>query len=298
MDHRTFVDAATLAAHLEDPDWVLLDCRFELAKPAWGEEAYSAGHIPGAQYAHLDRDLSSPVTPSSGRHPLPDAAAFARCAGLWGIDARTQVVVYDQDIGVFAARAWWLLRWLGHARVAILDGGYAAWTVGGRPVVTAPGSRPARSFAGSPDPFMVADASAVQAGLAADAIRLVDARGAERFAGRNETVDPVAGHVPGAVNHPYGGSFDGGRLIDVAALRKTWRTTLDSRRPQDLVAMCGSGVSACLNLAALEHAGLGGGKLYPGSWSEWIRDPSRPVATGPAAAASGDGPCGRRAPRS
>ncbi|MFN7272174.1 MAG: biosynthetic arginine decarboxylase [Gammaproteobacteria bacterium] len=289
MDHRTFVDAATLAAHLEDPDWVLLDCRFELSKPSWGEEAYAAGHIPGAQYAHLDRDLSSPVTPSTGRHPLPDAAAFARRAGLWGIDARTQVVVYDQDIGVFAARAWWLLRWLGHTRVAILDGGHAAWTAAGRSVVTAPGSRPARSFTGSPDLSMVADATAVQTGLAADAIRLVDARGAERFAGRNETVDPVAGHVPGAVNHPYGGSFDAGRLVDVVSLRKAWRSTLDGRRPQDLVAMCGSGVSACLNLAALEHAGLGGGKLYPGSWSEWIRDPSRPVATGPAAAASGDG---------
>jgi len=288
MGHRTFVDAGTLAAHLEDPDWVLLDCRFELSKPAWGEEAYAAGHIPGAQYAHLDRDLSSPVTPSSGRHPLPDAAALARRAGLWGIDSRTQVVVYDQDIGVFAARAWWLLRWLGHTRVAILDGGYAAWTAAGRPVATAPGVRPARTFTGSPDASMVADAAAVQAGLAADTIRLVDARGAERFAGRNETVDPVAGHVPGAVNHPYGGGFADGRLLDVTVLRKAWRATLDSRRPTDLVAMCGSGVSACLNLATLEHAGLGGGKLYPGSWSEWIRDPARPVATGPVAAA-GDG---------
>jgi arginine decarboxylase len=286
MEHRSFVDAATLAAHLHDPDWVVLDCRFELAQPGWGEAAFAAGHIEGAQYAHLDRDLSSAPTPSTGRHPLPDAARFARCAGAWGIGPDTQVVVYDQDIGVFAARAWWLLRWLGHRRVAVLEGGWGAWTAAGRPVSMTPGSRPARTFPGSPDPAMTADAASVQAGLAAGAIRLVDARGAERFAGRNETVDPVAGHVPGAVNHPYTGNFEAGRALPIAGLRERWQTTLAGHAPQELVAMCGSGVSACLNLLTLEHAGLGGGRLYAGSWSEWIRDPARPVATGAAA----DGP--------
>ena len=283
MEHRSFIDAATLAAHLHDPDWVVLDCRFELAQPGWGEAAFAAGHIEGAQYAHLDRDLSSAPTPSTGRHPLPDPELFARRVGAWGIGPDTQVVLYDQDIGVFAARAWWLLRWLGHRRVAVLEGGWAAWTAAGRAVSMTAGSRPAKTFAGAPDPAMTADAAAVQAGLASGAIRLVDARGAERFAGRNETVDPVAGHVPGAVNHPYTGNFEAGTALPVARLRERWQATLAGRAPQELVAMCGSGVSACLNLLTLEHAGLGGGRLYPGSWSEWIRDPSRPIATGAAA---------------
>jgi len=282
MEHRTFVDTATLSAHLHDPDWVLLDCRFELAQPGWGEAAFAAGHIEGAQYAHLDRDLSSAVTPTTGRHPLPDPAQFTRQAGAWGIGPDTQVVLYDQDIGVFAARAWWLLRWLGHRRVAVLEGGWAAWSAAGLPTSRTVQPRPARTFTGTPDPTMTADAAAVQAGLADGAIRLVDARGAERFAGRNETVDPIAGHVPGAVNQPYAQNFEGGRALPVAALQERWRARLAGREPAALVAMCGSGVSACLNLLTLEHAGLGGGKLYPGSWSEWIRDPARPVATGAA----------------
>ena len=280
MEHRSFIDADTLAAHLHDPDWVVLDCRFELAQPAWGETAFEAGHIDGAQYAHLDRDLSAPVSPTSGRHPLPDPAQFARRAALWGIGPDTQVVVYDQDIGVFAARAWWLLRWLGHRRVAVLEGGWAGWTAAGRPVSMTPRSRPAGSFTGTPDPTMLVDAAAVQAGLAAGKLRLVDARGAERFAGRNETVDPVAGHVPGAVNHPYAADFEGGRALPAERLRGRWQATLGGHPSEEVVAMCGSGVSACLNLLTLEHLGLGGGRLYPGSWSEWIRDPERPIATG------------------
>ena len=251
MEHRTFVDAATLSAHLHDPDWVLLDCRFELAQPGWGEAAFAAGHIEGAQYAHLDRDLSSAVTPTTGRHPLPDPAQFTRQAGAWGIGPDTQVVLYDQDIGVFAARAWWLLRWLGHRRVAVLEGGWAAWSAAGLPTSQTAQPRPARTFTGTPDPTMTADAAAVQAGLADGAIRLVDARGAERFAGRNETADPIAGHVPGAVNQPYAQNFEGGRALPVAALQARWRARLAGHEPAALVAMCGSGVSACLNLLTL-----------------------------------------------
>ncbi|MFO1426299.1 MAG: sulfurtransferase [Steroidobacteraceae bacterium] len=232
---------------------------------------------------HLDRDLAGPVGPTSGRHPLPPPEQSARRAGEWGIGEGVQVVVCDQGNGMYAARAWWLLRTPGHRRVAVLDGGLAAWTAAGRPLVTDPPRPVPRRFVLRTDPSAVVAAAQVAAGLASGAIRLVDARGADRFAGQNETIDPVAGHVPGAVNHPFARNLDErGRLLPALELRERWQATLAGRDPREMVAMCGSGVSACLNLLALEHAGLPGARLYPGSWSEWIRDPSRPVATGPA----------------
>lgn len=278
----TLVGADALAARLGAGDVVVLDCRFDLARPGWGEEAWRAGHVPGACYAHLDRDLSSQSTPRSGRHPLPDPDALAARLGAWGIDAGTQVVACDQGSGMFAARAWWLLRWLGHERVAVLDGGLPAWTAaGGELVATAPQPVP-RRFVARLRPGLAVDAAGVEGGLADGSIRLVDARGADRFEGRNETLDPVAGHVPGAVNHPFAANLGAdGRLLPPAVLRERWLGTLGGREPRELVAMCGSGVSACVGLLALEHAGLHGARLYPGSWSEWIRDPARPVATGP-----------------
>ncbi len=285
--HGTLIDVDTLAAALRDgraAGWVLLDCRFDLARPAWGEAQYAAGHIPGAQHAHLDRDLAGPVGPGTGRHPLPAPAEFERRARAWGIGAATQVVVHDQGNGMYAARAWWLFRWLGHRAVAVLDGGFAAWTAAGQPVSTAPGGRARREFIACRDRGASVDAAFVAANLGnAAGMRLVDGSGADRFAGQNETIDPVAGHVPGALNHPFARNVDAsGRMRPAAELRTEWLQTLGGVPPTTMVAMCGSGVSACHNLLALEHAGLGGARLYPGSWSEWIRDPSRPVATGPA----------------
>ena len=280
----TLIDVDGLAARLHDPGCAVLDCRFDLARPAWGREAWAAGHVPGAQHADLDRDLSAPAGPATGRHPLPTPEAFAARASAWGIDEGVQVIVYDQGNGMYAARAWWLFRWLGHRAVAVLDGGFAAWTAAGRPVGTVPEVRPARRFVAHPDRSATVDAAFVVARLGdAAGMRLVDARGADRFAGQNETIDPVAGHVPGAVNHPFTRNLDAaGRMRPAAELRAEWLQTLGGAPPTTLVAMCGSGVSACHDLLALEHAGLGGARLYAGSWSEWIRDPSRPVAADPA----------------
>jgi len=283
----TLITAPELAAHLGDPDWVSIDCRFDLARPAWGEQAFAAGHIPHALYAHLDRDLAGAHTATSGRHPLPEPAALAAAFGRFGIDAAVQVVAYDQGPGAYAARLWWLLRWLGHTRVAVLDGGFAAWQEAGLPVSTAPPARAARTFQARPSAHRVMTTAALAAALGAGSLArgdplLIDARSAERFAGENESIDPVAGHVPGAHNHPYSGNLDArGRFLPAAQLERAWRASLRGRPPDAVVVMCGSGVTACHNLLALEVAGLPGAQLYAGSWSEWIRDPARAVARGP-----------------
>lgn len=281
----TLIDTATLARQLEREDLVLFDCRFELANTSWGEREYASAHLPGARYLHLDRDLSGPITEASGRHPLPDPHEFARRLGARGVSADgqpgCQIVAYDQGNGAHAARLWWLARWIGLRNVAVLDGGIAAWRAAALPLTQAvpqpvPRELPARV---QEDAWLTTDA--------VDELRrrpgslIVDARGAERFAGRNETIDPVAGHIPGARNHPFPGNLGtDGRFLPADELRSRWRTLLGSLPPGAVVAMCGSGVTACHNLLALEHAGLSGGRLYAGSWSEWIRDPSRPVATG------------------
>ena len=284
MAFSTLIDVDALAARVGDPRWVLLDCRFELTNPTAGEAAFAAGHLPGAQYAHLDRDLAAAPSAGSGRHPLPDPADFAARAAAWGITGDTQIVCYDQTSGMFAARAWWLFRWLGHRTVAVLDGGLAAWIAAGHGVTQALTPRAPGHFVPRPETSWVLDVAAVQA-MEADCRAgrrcLVDARGADRYSGENVAMDPVAGHVPGARNHHFARNVGpDGRLLDTATLRAAWSSTLAGTPPEALVAMCGSGVSACLNLLALEHAGLPGGKLYPGSWSEWIKDPSRPVARG------------------
>ena len=283
----TLIGTAELARHLGDADWLSVDCRFDLARPGWGAEAFAAGHIPGARYAHLDRELSGPHTAVSGRHPLPDPAALAATFGQLGIDARVQVVAYDQGPGAYAARLWWLLRWLGHTRAAVLDGGFAAWERAGLPVTREPGSRPPRRFeprAAAAGVVSTAEvAAAVGRGdLTRGAPLLIDARSADRFAGENESIDPVAGHIPGAHNHPFATNLDArGHFLPPAELRRAWEATLRGHAPEAVVAMCGSGVTACHNLLALEIAGLAGAKLYAGSWSEWIRDPSRAVSRGP-----------------
>lgn len=277
----TLVDAATLYSQLGHEELALFDCRAELGNPHWGEAQYAAEHIPGAQFLHLDRDLSGPITAASGRHPLPDPQLFAQRLGELGAGAGSQVVAYDQGNGAYAARLWWLARWIGHRRVAVLDGGIAAWRAAGLPLETARRAPRARSMPVTLDATAAVDSRAVDEWRHRPGTLLVDARGANRFAGRDETIDPVAGHVPGARNLPFTGNLGAdGRFLPADALRRRFEILLGSRPPSDLVAMCGSGVTACHNLLALEHAGLAGGRLYAGSWSEWIRDPRRPVATG------------------
>jgi len=277
----TLIQPHELARHLEDERWVLLDCRFDLANPSAGEAAFAAGHIPGAQYAHLDRDLSSPITSTSGRHPLPPAAQLAARLADWGVGNDSQVVAYDAANSAHASRAWWLLRWLGHMDVAVLDGGLAAWKKAGLPVQTEVRTRARRPFVAKPRDAAWLSTAAVAQTVGTGEVALIDARGADRFAGQNETLDPVAGHVPGARNHPFPTNLDAeNRFLPASQLRSRWSQTLAGAPSAQAVLMCGSGVTACHNLLALEIAGLAGGRLYAGSWSEWIRDPSRPVATG------------------
>jgi len=272
------METGELAERGSDPSLAILDCRFDLTRPVWGAAAYAQAHIPGAVYAHLDRDLSSPVTRMSGRHPLPDRMRLAQNLSQWGIDASVDVVVYDQNTGAIAARAWWLLRWLGHARVALLNGGLGAWTAAGLPLRSGTETRAPRHFIPGEPLEAALDTVEVRQRLDAAAIQLVDARAPERFLGRNEPIDSVAGHIPGAENHPFNDNLDThGRFLAPDDLRRRWLSTLGGRDPALLVSMCGSGVTACHNLVALRAAGLPGGRLYAGSWSEWIRDPPRPV---------------------
>lgn len=279
MSFATLVDAATLKAHLHDPNWLVVDVRHQLADPGWGEAAYAAGHIPGAFFLHCDCDLSGIPDGSNGRHPLPDPLRLAERLGGIGIRARTQVVVHDDGSGMIAGRLWWLLRWLGHERVALLDGGLAGWLAAGGELTTAlPTPQPAAFVAHLRDDMRV-DADHVMARLETPHMHLVDARGADRFRGENETIDPVAGHIPGAVNRCFRDNLQpDGRFKPAAVLRAEWLALLAGTPPADVVHQCGSGVSACLNLVAMEIAGLPGSRLYPGSWSEWCADRGRPVA--------------------
>ena len=282
----TLIEPLELARHVDESDWAIIDCRFELARPEWGERTFAEGHIPHALYAHLEHDLSGPHAPGSGRHPLPEPATLAATFSRLGIDTTVQVVAYDQGSSAYAARLWWLARWLGHCAVAVLDGGIAAWQLAGLPLSRTSEARPPRQFRGTADETMAVSTAQVAAALAAGDLSagrslLVDARGADRFAGKNETIDPVAGHVPGARSHPFARNHDAhGRFLPATELRRAWAATLGEAPPQRLIAMCGSGVTACHNLLALEVAGLPGGRLYAGSWSEWIRDPARPIALG------------------
>lgn len=282
--HRTLVDVAAVAAHLADASWVLVDCRSVLGDPLEGPRRYAAGHLPGARFAHLDSDLSGPVTASSGRHPLPEPAALADRFGLWGIGGDTQVVAYDDAGGAYAARLWWLLRWLGHEQVGVLDGGVQAWVAAGHQLIAGvPELRP-RHFTGTARDDAWLDSAEVLEMVEGDARGLlVDARGAARFAGSEEPIDPVAGHIAGAINLPYTGNLGAeGRFLPPAELAARYRAALGARPPAEVVAYCGSGVTACHALLAMEHAGLSGARLYAGSWSEWLRDPTRPLRTGAA----------------
>ncbi len=278
--HTTLIDTQTLARHLDDPQWIVVDCRHDLAQPQQGRIDYSACHIPGARHLHLDDDLSGAKTGSNGRHPLPAVQTLADTFGRVGIDGNKQVVAYDAHGGMYAARLWWLLRWLGHDAVAVLDGGLQAWIDAQQPLTAAPPAiRPTR-FAAQPRPMHL-DAETLQANLHRPQVCIVDARAPDRFRGENETLDPVGGHIPGARNHFFRDNLDANGLFkSPETLDREWRTALGSAIAAEVVHQCGSGVTACHNALAMEIAGLYGSRLYPGSWSEWCADASRPIATG------------------
>ena len=279
--HTTLVPAYSLTARLGDDAWVVCDCRHDLADTDAGHRAYAESHIPGARFVHLDQDLSAPMTGRNGRHPLPDPERFAGRLGELGIGNGSQVVAYDASGGFCAARLWWMLRWLGHEAVAVLDGGWDAWRKAGSPVTEAvPDMKPARFVRGSSLVHAVT-AGEIARDLGTWQRRLLDARSPDRYRGENETLDPVAGHIPGAVNRFFKLNLDeAGGFKPPAALRQDFEAMLGAVAPSEVVHYCGSGVTACHNLLAMEIAGLTGSCLYPGSWSEWCADPSRPVAKG------------------
>jgi thiosulfate/3-mercaptopyruvate sulfurtransferase len=278
---KLLVTPEELARHLDDPDWIVIDTRHDLSNPDHGPRVYGEGHIPGAYFMHVDHDLAGPRTGKNGRHPLPDLEAFARKLNERGVGPGKQVVVYDDMAGNYSVRLWWMLRWLGHESVAILDGGYPLWVKEGRPVTQAVPAPRKGAFQPRPHLGSTVDVHFVDRFRASPEVKLVDARTAERFTGKQEPVDPVPGHVPGAVNRFWKDNLEpDGRFKPVEQLRAEFDQLLGGLQPQQVVHMCGSGVTACHNIFAMEMAGLGGSKLYPGSWSEWCADASRPVAKG------------------
>jgi thiosulfate/3-mercaptopyruvate sulfurtransferase len=286
MTFTTLISAAMLRDLVGKPEIAIIDCRFDLMNPDGGRRAYLEGHIPGARYADLNRDLSAPITATSGRHPLPTPSDFAGTLVRLGIGRATQVIAYDDGAGAFAARLWWMLRWVGHSAAAVLDGGIKAWVSEGGTLQSGQ-EKPLPAAAGGPHPSAQADTAAVietaeiERRLSDPAFLLIDARAGERFAGTVEPIDAVAGHIKGAVNHPFSANLGAdGRFLPAPVLREAWERRLAGRSPTQVAAMCGSGVTACHNLLSLEVAGFPGAKLYAGSWSEWIRDPRRPIAQG------------------
>jgi len=286
MVFKTLIDVGALQELLAKPRLAVVDCRFDLMDPEAGRRAYLQAHIPGARHADLNRDLSAPIGPDTGRHPLPPPEAFAAWLGALGVGDDTQVVAYDEANGSIAARLWWMLRWLGHEAVAVLDGGFKTWIAHGGALESgetdpeAP-ERVTRHFTPRIEAGSVVSTPELERALQDPTAVLVDARAQERYAGTVEPIDPLAGHIPGAVSHPFTTNLGAdGRFLPAAELKRRWQERLPGSDPKKLVAMCGSGVTACHNLLSLEAAGLSGGKLYAGSWSEWIRDPRRPIARG------------------
>jgi len=277
MSYTTLVPTRVLADHLQDAAWRVFDCRHELTQPGLGAKQYAEGHIPGALYAHMDRDLAAPPDGGNGRHPLPAPETFAAWLGRQGLRPTDQVVAYDASGGTAAARLWWMLRWIGHEAVAVLDGGFAAWRKEGRPVsASVPRIAPTR-YPGKPRADAKVDAARIVAQLGRADRVVIDARSAERYRGEKEPIDPVAGRIPGSRNRFCGLNLaPDGRFKDAATLRSEFDELLGGLAPGAVVHSCGSGVAACHNLLAMEIAGLSGSRLYAGSWSEWIADPARP----------------------
>ncbi|MEQ5843968.1 sulfurtransferase [Paraburkholderia acidicola] len=284
--YTTLISATNLAERLAAaPGSVFVaDCRFDLAAPDAGEAAYAAGHLPGAHYLHLDRDLSGPKTGTNGRHPLPERSKLVETLVAQGLKQGQQVVAYDAQGGMYAARLWWLLRWLGHDAVALLDGGLQAWQASSEPLMQDAPTLVRGDFKAGAPLAVTIDAQAVERNLGTRERILVDARAADRYRGENETIDPVGGHIPGAQNRFFKDNLTAdGRFKSAHTLREEFGALLPATAPEKVVLQCGSGVTACHNALAMEIAGLHGAALYPGSWSEWVADTSRPVATGAAA---------------
>ena len=278
----TLVSVDTLAAHLDDPNWRVFDCRHDLANTEYGTQAYAKGHIPGALFMHCDRDLSGPMTGKNGRHPLPVIETFAKRMGECGITPDTQVVVYDNEASAFASRLWWMLRWLGHDKVALLDGGLPGWKRAKQSLETEVRHVVPTQFVPRPRPDMLVDTAYVEQHLGSTGMLLLDARSEDRYAGQNERLDPVAGHIPGSINRFYYDCLDDAAIYFKTddELRAEFEDLLGERDPRTIVHLCGSGVTACVNMLGMELAGLKGSKLYAGSWSEWCSDSTRPAATG------------------
>ena len=277
---KTLIDSTTVSEHLSDPDWVIVDCRFDLSDPSRGEQMYVESHIPGARYAHLDRDLSGTKTGTNGRHPLPTPAQMTDRFGAMGISPDVQVVAYDADSGMYAARLWWMLRFMGHERVAVLDGGFAAWVRAGHDVRGGTETWSPATFLGQPKENWRVTVDDITEQLGDNRRVLIDARAPARYRGESEPLDRVAGHIPGAKNRFFQDNLTDDKTFKTAAtLRAEWQNALEGVPAQNVVVYCGSGVTACHDLLALEHAGLPGARLYPGSWSEYCADPGRPVET-------------------
>ena len=276
--HSLLIGVRDLAAHVGDPGWRIVDCRHDLADPGFGERAYADGHLPGALFVHLDRDLSGDKTGRNGRHPLPDRTAFAARLGALGVDRSHQIVVYDDAGGLFAARLWWMLRWVGHESVALLDGGMQAWLSAGMALSRTPPPHAQAHYQPRRGAEPV-DVGEVMALLGKPETVLVDARSPDRFRGENEVLDPVGGHIPGARNRFFRDNLGANlHFKPPGELRAEFTAVVGSADPATVIHQCGSGVTACHNLLAMEVAGLAGSLLYAGSWSEWCADPARPVA--------------------
>lgn len=280
MHWTTLVEAKELGASLGQTDLAIIDCRFDLRDPGSGARAFAAGHIPTAVYAHLDEDLSDLSRSGHGRHPLPSHDAFCARLGAMGVSPTQQVVCYDAGDAGLAARLWWMLKLLGHERVAVLDGGTAAWVAAGLPLQSKATTPKPALYRGRFNVRMIASTAVIAARMATANGVLIDARSPERFRGEIEPYDAVAGHIPGAINRPHTDNLVNGCFKPAAQLAAEFTALLGRHAPDNAFLMCGSGVTACQNLLAMEYAGLQGARVYPGSWSEWIGDPARPVARG------------------
>jgi len=278
---NTLVTTEELAAHIDDPDWLIFDCRFTLTEAGAGRKNYAQAHIPGAIYVHLEEDLSSAISNTSGRHPLPDADSLSKKLSAWGVDNTKQLIVYDDAFGAIAGRMWWILRWLGHTKIALLEGGLPVWLRDGHatterlPILT-----PA-IFQPQINTSLVVNTDDVEAMMNDDSYLIIDARSEERFEGVLEPFDKVAGHIPGALNVPYDDNLSvSGGFETQEELYESYSDRVNDLKNENIIHMCGSGVTACHNILAMEHAGLTGSRLYAGSWSEWITNSTRPIATG------------------
>jgi thiosulfate/3-mercaptopyruvate sulfurtransferase len=282
VPHTLLLSTDQLAEKLADTAWAIVDCRYDLTREAWGEQEDRSAHIPGAAYVSLGQDLAAPSDGRNGRHPLPGHDAIAATFGRLGVTKHTQVVAYDQDNGMYASRLWWMLRYMGHDAVAVLDGGFAKWTREGRPTRSGVETREAVVFEGKPRAAMRLTANQVWAKLGDPSMTLVDARAPARFEGREEPLDRVAGHIPGARNHFFQWNLQpDATFLPPEELRGKFSELLGDTPPEQVTVYCGSGVTACHNLLAMERAGLTGMKLFPGSWSEWSADSDKPVERGP-----------------